>query len=240
MSHSLVHTRTDGAVFHITIDRQDKLNALNRAVLEELESAFSAAGDDSDVRVVVFTGAGPRAFIAGADIGEIRQLDRAGGAAMARQGHDLALKIQNLGKPVIAAVNGFALGGGCELALACSIRIASSNAILGLPEIKLGLMPGFGGTQRLARLIGRGQAMEMALTGDPVDARRALELGLVNQVVAPKELENAVGELAGKLAGSAPHAMRGILNAINHGTDLPLADGLDAGRDQCFPGQAQT
>ncbi len=226
MNQAFVHTRSEGAIHHITVDRQDKLNALNRAVLTELAAAFDAARNDDDIRVVVFTGAGPRAFIAGADIAEIRQLDHAGGERMARQGHDLALAIQNLGKPVIAAVNGYALGGGCELALACSVRIASHNALLGLPEIKLGLMPGFGGSQRLARLVGRGLAMEMMLTGEPVDADRALELGLVNQVVEPEALAEAASALAGNLARSAPHAMRGILNAVNHGADLPLADGL--------------
>jgi enoyl-CoA hydratase len=227
MSQTFVQTRAAGAVFKITVDRQDKLNALNRQVLEELRNAFEAARNDRDIRAVVFTGAGPRAFIAGADIAEIRQLDKAGGEAMARQGHRLSLDIQNLGKPVIAAVNGFALGGGCELALACSIRIASDNAMLGLPEITLGLMPGFGGTQRLARLVGRGLALEMILTGKPVDAHRALELGLVSQVVAPAELQSAVDELAGGLARSGPHALRGILNAVNHGADLPLEDGLE-------------
>jgi enoyl-CoA hydratase len=227
MSNTFVQTRTDGATFHVIVDRQDKLNALNREVLGELRSAFASAGNDPKIRVVVFTGAGPRAFIAGADIAEIRQLDRASGEAMARDGHRLALEIQNLGKPVIAAVNGFALGGGCELALACTIRIASDNAMLGLPEIKLGLMPGFGGTQRLARLVGRGLAMEMILTGEPVDAQRALDLGLVSQVVAPAELEDAAGKLAAKLARSGPHAMRGILNAVNHGADLPLEEGLE-------------
>jgi enoyl-CoA hydratase len=226
MNQSHVHTRIEGAVFHVTIDRQDKLNALNRAVLEELSRVFATARDNSEIRVVVMTGAGSRAFVAGADIAEIRQLDREGGERMARQGYDLALSIQNLGKPVIAAVNGYALGGGCELALACSIRIASSNALFGLPEIKLGLMPGFGGTQRLARLIGRGLALEMALTGEPVDALKAKELGLISLVVEPEELEGTVNKLADKLARSAPHAMRGVLNAINLGSDLPLEDGL--------------
>jgi enoyl-CoA hydratase len=226
MKQSYVRTQLDGAVFHVTVDRQDKLNALNRAVLEELAAAFELARTDDEVRVVVFTGAGPRAFIAGADISELRQLDDEEGARMARQGHDLTLGIQNLGKPVIAAVNGFALGGGCELALACSIRIASANALLGLPEVKLGLMPGFGGTQRLARLIGRGLAMEMMLTGEPVDAPRALQLGLVSRVVEAGQLEEEVGQFASRLADSAPHAMRGILNAVNHGADLPLAAAL--------------
>ena len=181
MSNTPIRIETVNQVCHITIDRQDKLNALNRAMIGELDQAFEQAANEASVRVVVLTGAGPKAFIAGADIAELQGLDAAGAAAASRQGQALTLRIQHLGKPVIAAVNGFALGGGCEMALACTLRIASSNAMLGLPEIKLGVLPGYGGTQRLSRLIPRGLAMEMALTGDPINAERALQLGLVNR-----------------------------------------------------------
>lgn len=226
MSETTVLIRTENQICYITIDRQEKLNALNLAMLEELQQAFDQAAADPAVRVVVLTGAGPRAFIAGADIAELRELDPEGAAAASGKGQSLTLKIQQLGKPVIAAVNGFALGGGCEMALACTLRIASSNALLGLPEIKLGLLPGYGGTQRLGRLIGRGLAMEMTLTGEPISADRALELGLVNRVVDPEELEGAVEQLARKLAASAPQAMRCIMEAINRGVDLTLEEGL--------------
>jgi enoyl-CoA hydratase len=226
MSNESIQVTTTARVRRVTIDRQDKLNALNRGMVRELTRIFEAAGADPEVRVVVLTGAGPKAFIAGADIAELRELDPAGAADASREGQELTLKIQHLGKPVIAAVNGFALGGGCEMALACTLRIASSNAMLGLPEVKLGLLPGYGGTQRLARLVPRGVAMELALTGDPVDALRAQELGLVNRVVDPARLEAEVDELAGRLAQSAPLAMRCIMDAINRGADLPLDDGL--------------
>lgn len=227
MSNTPIRMETVNQVCHITIDRQDKLNALNRAMIGELDQAFEQAANEASVRVVVLTGAGPKAFIAGADIAELQGLDAAGAAAASRQGQALTLRIQHLGKPVIAAVNGFALGGGCEMALACTLRIASSNAMLGLPEIKLGVLPGYGGTQRLSRLIPRGLAMEMALTGDPIDAERALQLGLVNRVVAPEELGAAVKALADKLAASAPTAMRCIMDAINRGADSDLEAGLD-------------
>jgi enoyl-CoA hydratase len=230
MNQKTILSETADGICRITIDRQDKLNALNRAMLAELRQAFEAAGADPDVRVVVLRGAGSKAFIAGADIAELRQLDSAGAATASGEGQGLTLKIQQLGKPVIAAVNGFALGGGCEMALACTLRIASSNALLGLPEIKLGVLPGYGGTQRMARLIGRGLAMEMALTGDPIPAARALELGLVNQVVEPEKLDEAVDRLAGKLAASAPHAMRCIMEAINLGPDMTLEAGLELER----------
>jgi len=226
MSTQTIRTESSANILTVTIDRQDKLNAINRAMIAELDQIFSAAGADPEVRVVVLTGAGQKAFIAGADIAELRDLDAAGAAAASREGQQLTLKIQNLGKPVIAAVNGFALGGGCEMALACTLRIASSNALLGLPEIKLGVLPGYGGTQRMARLVPRAVAMEMALTGDPVSAQRALELGLVNRVVEADELAPAVAALAGKLAASAPRAMRCIMEAINHGADGDLESGL--------------
>jgi enoyl-CoA hydratase len=231
MTSKTVLVETADRICRITINRPDKLNALNRGMLAELGQAFESAKADDDVRVVVLTGAGTKAFIAGADIGEIQQLDSADDAiALSATGQDLTLKIQYLGKPVIAAVNGYALGGGCEMALACTLRVASSNALLGLPEIKLGILPGYGGTQRLARLTGRGLAMEMALTGEPIPAQRAFELGLVNSVVEPEELAATVDKLAGRLAQSAPQAMRCIMEAINLGPEQSLEAGLELER----------
>jgi len=227
MSERFVNRRHADGVAWITIDRTAKLNALNASVIEGLEEAFAAASDDPEVRVVVLTGAGDKAFVAGADIGELQGLDSASAAALSRRGHGLMNRIENLGKPVIAALNGYALGGGCELALACTVRVASSRAMLGLPEAKLGLMPGYGGTQRLARLAGSGRALFMMLTGEPVTAQQALEYGLVSWVVEPQELEARVAELAGRLAAGAPLAMQAIMHAVNRGADLPLAEGLE-------------
>jgi enoyl-CoA hydratase len=239
MNDQFVRTATDGGVMHITIDRQDKLNALNRQVLTQLNSAFETASRSAETRCVVLTGAGSKAFVAGADIAEIRSLDAQGADSIVQQGHELMNLVENLGKPVIAAVNGYALGGGCELALACNLRIAASSARMGLPEIHLGLMPGYGGTQRLTRLIGRGRALEMMLTGKPVGAELALQYGLVNAVTEPEELETVVGKLAGKLARSAPLAMKGILQAVQNGADLGLPAGLDL-EAQLFAGLFET
>ena len=213
MSNTPIRMETVNQVCHITIDRQDKLNALNRAMIGELDQAFEQAANEASVRVVVLTGAGPKAFIAGADIAELQGLDAAGAAAASRQGQALTRRIQHRGKPVIAAVNGFALGGGCEMALACTLRIASSNAMLGLPEIKLGVLAGYGGTQRLSRLIPRGLAMEMALTGDPIDAHTAAEWGLVNRLFDDNEtlLDGAMA-IADRLA-SGPRSLALIRQA---------------------------
>lgn len=227
MSSGPVHSRSDGAITYITIDRQDKLNALNQDVIAGLESAFSAAGADTDCRVVVLTGAGNRAFVAGADIAELQGLDAAAARAFLQRGHALMERIETLGKPVIAAINGFALGGGCELALACTLRIAADSALLGLPEVGLGLIPGYGGTQRLTRLLGRGRALHMMLTGKPIKADQALDWGLVTQVTPAAELADKVDGLASALAASAPLAMRGILTSVHGGADAPLAAGLE-------------
>lgn len=216
----------DGAILRITLNRPDKLNALNRATLVELSDAFHDAALNDDVRVIVLSGAGDKAFAAGADIAELQKLDAMGAREVSDFGQQLMLEMQNMGKPIIAAVNGYALGGGCELALACTLRIASDNAMLGLPEIKLGLMPGYGGSQRLTRLVGAGKALELMLTGDPVDAETAAQLGLVNRVVPQAELAEAVDKLAGKLARNAPLAMAGIIHATHRGADLPLEAGL--------------
>jgi enoyl-CoA hydratase len=214
------------AIRTITINRPDKLNALNRATLIELQQAIIDAYSTEDVRVIVLTGAGEKAFVAGADIGEIREQSAVQARAFSAMGQNLMAMIQNLDKPVIAAINGFALGGGMELALACHLRIASDNARLGLPEIKLGIMPGFGGTQRLLRLVGTTRALEMSLTGEPVSAEQAREMGIVNRVVGSDELETAVADLADGLVNAAPEAVSGILQAINQGADTDMNTAL--------------
>ncbi len=217
---------TRGGIHTITIKRPSKLNALNRATLQELYAAIIDASGDDKVRVIVLTGYGEKAFVAGADINEIREQSALEARQFSQFGQDLMSMIQNLDKPVIAAVNGFALGGGMELALACHLRIASRNARLGLPEIKLGIMPGFGGTQRLVRLTGTTIALELALTGEPISADRAFELGLVNRVVDAEELETAVLSLAKPLVDAAPEAVRGILQATLQGAETHLEAGL--------------
>jgi enoyl-CoA hydratase len=220
-------TADAGAIRTITVNRPDKLNALNRETITELKVAFAAARDDDAVRVVVLTGAGPKAFVAGADITEFASASPAQALAFSRHGQELMSAIERLGKPTIARIGGFALGGGLELALACSLRIASDTAKLGLPEINLGILPGFGGTQRMLRLAGRAATLELALTGSTIQAARALELGIVNRVVALDRLDAEVDALATQLAGSAPHALRGILDAVLIGGETSLDAGLE-------------
>lgn len=226
MNFSNLLIRTDQHVMRITVDRPQSLNALNARTIEELSMAIDQAASDEAIRVVVITGAGDKAFVAGADITEIQTLDENSTEHFVQSGHETMLKIQNLGKPVIAAINGYALGGGCELALACTLRVASDNALLGLPEISLGIIPGFGGTQRLARIIGTGRGLEMMLGGRPISAQKALDWGLLNQVVSKEELMDTTYQLASQLAKSAPLAMHAILDAVHQGIDLPLEDGL--------------
>lgn len=226
MSFENLSVVTRGGVHTITIKRPRKLNALNRQTLQELFGAIIDASGDDRVRVIVLTGAGDKAFVAGADIGEIREQTPLEARRFSQFGQDLMSMIQSLDKPVIAAINGYALGGGMELALACHLRIASSNAQLGLPEVKLGIMPGFGGTQRLVRLVGSTLALEMALGGEPISAERARELGLVNRVVEPDQLDQAVQALAAPLARAAPESVRGILQATLQGAEINLEAGL--------------
>lgn len=216
-----------GAVRRITLNRPDKLNALNHATLTELHAAFEAAGRDPAVRVVVLTGAGPKAFVAGADIAEMNGLSPAQARDFSAHGQALMTRIERLGKPVIAMVNGFALGGGLELAMACHLRIAADTAKVGQPEINLGLVPGFGGTQRLLRLAGRPAALELCLLGAPIDAARAAQLGILSRVVPADALEAEVEAVANQLANAAPLALRGILDAILLGGEAPLDSGLD-------------
>jgi enoyl-CoA hydratase len=211
----------------ITLNRPDKLNALNQETISELDSAFQAAAAESSVRVVILTGAGPKAFVAGADISEMNGLSPVQARDFSRAGQRLMSRIEQLGKPVIAMVNGFALGGGMELAMACHLRIAADSAKFGQPEINLGLIPGFGGTQRLLRLCGRGPALELCLHGENIDAARALQLNLVTRVVAREELEAETRKLAAKLAAAAPQALRGMLDAILVAGEAALDAGLE-------------
>ncbi|MEO7917599.1 MAG: enoyl-CoA hydratase-related protein [Dokdonella sp.] len=221
-------TTTDrSAVRTITVNRPDKLNALNRETINELGIAFAQAGADDAVRVVVLAGSGEKAFVAGADISELNKATPVHAQQMARSGQRMMRSIELLGKPVIARLQGFALGGGLELAMACHLRLASEKAKLGLPEIGLGLMPGFGGTQRIVRLVGRAAALELTLSGTLIDAQRALALGLVNRVVATEELDAEDDRWADQLASAAPHALAGILSAVLAADDLGIDDGLD-------------
>jgi len=218
---NLLVTR-DGGVAEVVINRPDKLNALNAATIAELHACFGALAADPAARVVILTGAGEKAFVAGADIGELARLEGHECERLAERGQALMWRIENLGKPVLAAVNGFALGGGCELALACSFRYASTNARLGLPEAKLGLIPGYGGTQRLPRLVGRGLALEMILTGEPLTATEAHEAGLVNRVVPQEELLPAIRKTAAQIAARSAVTVRLALKAVTEGAASPL------------------
>ena len=226
MTSSPISQIDHGGIRRITVDRPDKLNALNAATLDALLVAFEQAAEDPAVRVVILTGAGPKAFVAGADIAEMAALRPVDGRDFSLRGQRLMRRIETLPKPVIAMVNGFALGGGLELAMACHLRIAADSAKMGQPEINLGLIPGFGGTQRLLRLAGRAATLELCLLGAPVDAARALQLGIVNRVVAADELEAETMKVAGQLAMSAPLALRGTLDAVNVGGECGIEEGL--------------
>jgi enoyl-CoA hydratase len=227
MSRIPLQTADHGAVRVITIDRPDKLNALDRSTLVALHDAFDAAADDDAVRVVVLTGSGPKAFVAGADIAEMSDLSPAQARDFSLVGQRMMRRVERMPKPVIAMVNGFALGGGLELAMCCHLSIAADSAKFGLPEVTLGLLPGFGGSQRLPRLVGRAAALELCLTGKPIDAQRALQLGLVNRVVPAESLEDETMQLADKLAQGAPLAMRAILDAVMVGGECSLDEGLE-------------
>jgi enoyl-CoA hydratase len=213
-----------GAVAIITVNRPKVLNALNTQTLDELRRAILELKRDDAVRAVVLTGSGEKAFIAGADINELATQTPTSGRDYAMTGQHVLDLIEHMGKPVIAAINGFALGGGCELAMACTIRLAADTARLGQPEINLGIIPGYAGTQRLARLVGRGRALEILLTGDMVPAQEAYRLGLVNRVVPAAELMAEAKKLAATLASKAPVAVRYILEAVHRGLDMPFAE----------------
>jgi len=212
----LLYAASDG-IARITVNRPAVRNALNLATIAELRQAFEAVKIDPSIRVVILTGAGDKAFAAGADIAEIARLSADSGAEFSRSGQHAFDTIESLGKPTIAAVNGYALGGGCELAMACTMRIASENAILGQPEVKLGLIPGYGGTQRLPRLVGKGQALRLLITGDTVTATEALQMGLVDRVVPPTELMATVEAIAKRIAANAPLAVAACIEAVNRG-----------------------
>jgi enoyl-CoA hydratase len=214
----------DGPVATITINRPKVLNALNSQTIDELRRAILELKRDGGTRVVIVTGAGDKSFVAGADINELAVQTPAGGREHGLTGQHVFDLIENMGKPVIAAINGYALGGGCELAMACTLRVAADTARLGQPEVALGIMPGYAGTQRLPRLVGKGRALEMMLTGAPVSADEALRIGLVNRVVPAAELMPEARKLAAQLAANAPVAMRYIISAVNKGAEMGFAE----------------
>src|SRR5215471_3576733 len=215
-----------GAIAYVTVNRPDKLNALNSTVMSELRAAFTAIKDDAEVRVAILTGAGEKAFVAGADIGELAKQDPVSAKEYTHRGQAVLDLVENLGKPVIACLNGFALGGGCELAMACTFRLASENAKLGQPEVKLGIIPGYGGTQRLPRLVGKGYAMQLLLTGEMISAQEALRIGLVNEVTAPADLIPRAEAMAQKIIANGPLAVQFTMEAVNKGCEGTLAEGL--------------
>jgi enoyl-CoA hydratase len=226
MTEPVLLSSDRGAIRVLTVNRPDKLNALDAATIDALHGAFSAAATDAGVRVVVLTGAGPKAFVAGADIAGMSTLTPVQGRDFALRGQRMMRLVETLPKPVIAMVNGFALGGGLELAMCCHLRVAADTAKVGQPEVNLGLIPGFGGSQRLLRLAGRAATLELCLTGAPVDAARALQLGIVNRVVQAAELEAQVMALAEQLAAAAPLALRGVLDCVNYGGECGIEEGL--------------
>jgi enoyl-CoA hydratase len=227
MAYQTLLVDTADRICTVTINRPEKLNALNSAAKAELKELFEALTTDDAVDVVILTGAGEKAFVAGTDISELTSLNTSSGTQFAAGGQAVFSRIEGLGKPVIAAVNGYALGGGCELALACHIRVASENARFGQPEVNLGVIPGYGGTQRLARLVGEGKAMELILTGDQVDAQEALRLGLVNKVVPLSELMTTCWEMALKIASKGQVAVRLSLQAVHASQETHLDAGLE-------------
>lgn len=221
---TLLDEKRDG-IGYVTVNRPDKLNALNRKVMEELNACFEDLLRNDEVRAVILTGAGEKAFVAGADINELAVQSPVEGKETSLRGQRVLDLIENLGKPVIAAVNGYALGGGCELAMACTLRVASENARFGQPEVKLGIIPGYAGTQRLPRLLGKGRALEMILTGEPITAQEAYGIGLVNQVVALKDLIPNAETLARKIMANGPLAVKFALEAVHHGMEMTQEEG---------------
>jgi enoyl-CoA hydratase len=220
-----VKTEQRDNILIITIDRPKVLNALNAQTVAEIGQAFDSARGDDSVRCVILTGGGEKAFVAGADINELATMNPITGKATAESGQRVFSAIERFPKPVIAAVNGFALGGGCELALACHIRIASEKAQLGLPEVTLGIIPGYGGTQRMVRLLGKGKALELILTGDRIGAAEAERIGLVNKVVPADQLMTAAEEMARRIASRGPLAVRAAIEAVTVGSDMGFEEG---------------
>jgi len=222
---NLLYEKKD-QIAYITFNRPKVLNALNRKTMEELRDILADARDDASVRVLILTGAGEKSFVAGADISELVQCDPISGRETGLFGQSVIHMLETMGKPSIAAINGFALGGGCELALACTIRLASKTARLGQPEVKLGIMPGYGGSQRLPRLVGKGLAHEMILSGEMISAEEALRIGLLNHIYEPAELIPAAEALARKIIANAPLAVKFAMEAIEHGMEMPQEEGL--------------
>ncbi len=224
MGYQTLQVANQDGVLWVTVNRPDKLNALSVATVRELDQAVGEAAADPAVQAVVVTGAGDKAFVAGADIAELAALSPEDAKAFAQRGQAVFDRVERLTKPVVAAVNGYALGGGCELAMACHLRVASANAVFGQPEVKLGLIPGYGGTQRLPRLVGRGRAVELLLSGRNVRADEAERIGLVSRVVEPVALTQAVTELLRSILGNGPLAVGRCLEAVNHGLNMSFAD----------------
>ncbi len=222
---NLLYEKKNG-IAYITFNRPKVLNALNRKTVEELQQVLLDARDDTFVRVLILTGSGDKAFVAGADIGELAQQTPVDGKEFSLFGQSVFHLLESIGKPSICAINGFALGGGCELALCCSIRLASKTAKLGQPEVKLGILPGYGGSQRLARLCGKGAAHELCLTGEMITAEEAQRIGLVNRVHEPAELLPAAEAIAQKIIERAPLAVKYCMEAIERGVEMPLEEGL--------------
>ena len=215
-----------GAIAYVTLNRPKVLNALNRRTWEDLQTAFEDAREDSAIRGVILTGAGDKAFIAGADIGELLRVTAVEAEESSTFGQGVLNLIENLGKPVVAAINGFALGGGCETAMACTIRVATENAKFGQPEVKLGVLPGGGGTQRLPRLVGKGRALQLILSGEMISAQEAYRIGLVNEIVPAAELISRAEAILKQIFANAPIAVRYSLEAVNKGLDTSQAEGL--------------
>src|SRR5947199_668044 len=213
-------------IAYVTIDRPKVLNALNMATMQELHHVFIELKDDREIRVVILTGGGEKAFVAGADINELAKNDPVQAKAYTHRGQAVLDLIENLGKPVIACINGFALGGGCEIAMACTMRLAGENAKLGQPEVKLGIIPGYGGTQRLPRLVGKGIAMQLLLTGEMISAQEAHRIGLVNEVLPAAQLIPRAETIAQAIIKNAPLAIQYCLEAVNHGIELTQEEGL--------------
>ena len=226
MNYENILLEKKNAIAYVTVNRPKVLNALNMATMEELRAAFHDIKNDVAIRVALLTGAGEKAFIAGADINELARHDAVSAKEYTHRGQSVLNLIENLGKPVICCINGFALGGGCEIALACTMRLASENAKIGQPEVKLGIIPGYGGSQRLPRLVGKGLAMQHVLTGEPISAQEAYRIGLVNEVVAAAELMPRAEAIAHKIIANAPLAVQYAMEAVNKGLDMTLAEGL--------------
>lgn len=237
MSYSTLLTSLNSGIFTITVNRPEKMNAINRQVMTDLDEVMNEVKSNPEIKSVIITGAGEKAFVAGADISEFIGLDHEQGMSLAKKGQDIFFKIENSTKPVIAAVNGFALGGGCELAMACHFRIASENAKFGQPEVNLGLIPGYGGTQRLTSLVGKGNAIQLLLTGDLIDAQNAYRLGLVNEVHPASELLEKCIAILTKINAKAPNAIAQCLTATNKAGTPKGYDAEIFGFGECFATQ---